>query len=46
MKITFYEDKLFYYFWKPDGVPSTFGKQKCFLDFLLESKDKTIISII
>jgi hypothetical protein len=46
MQITYYQDKYFYYFWKPEGVPSTFGKQKCFLDTLLESTDKNIIAIM
>jgi len=30
MKITVYEDSFFYYFWKPQGIPSTFWKEKCF----------------
>ena len=46
MKITVYEDNLFYYFWKNHNIPSTFGKEKSFLDFLLESKDKNIQSIV
>ena len=46
MKITYYQDKYFYYFWKPEGIPSTFGKQKCFIDTLLESTDKDIIAIM
>lgn len=31
-----YENKNFYFFWKPHGIPSTFGKQKSFLDYLEE----------
>ncbi len=46
MKIVSYEDDLFYYFWKPYWVPSTFGKEKCFLDFLIETKDQEIVSIV
>ena len=46
MKIKHYQDKYFYYFWKPEGVPSTFGKQKCFIDELLESTDKDTIAIM
>ena len=46
MQITYYQDKYFYYFWKPAGVPSTFGKQKCFIDCLLENTDKDIVSIV
>ncbi|HRU49927.1 MAG TPA: RNA pseudouridine synthase [Candidatus Absconditabacterales bacterium] len=42
MKITVYEDSFFYYFWKPHGIPSTFGKEKCFLDLLSESSDQYI----
>ncbi len=46
MDIIYYQDKCFYYFWKPEGIPSTFGKQKCFINSLLESMDKKIIAII
>lgn len=46
MKINRYEDKYFYYFRKPFGIPSTYGKEKCFLDYLLQSDDKDIKSII
>ena len=46
MKINRYEDKYFYYFWKPYGIPSTFGQQKSFLDYLIESDDKNIQSIM
>lgn len=46
MKINRYEDKYFYYFWKPYGIPSTFGQQKSFLDYLIESDDKNIQAII
>lgn len=46
MKINRYEDKYFYYFWKTNGIPSTYGNQKCFLDYLIESDDKDIQSII
>ena len=46
MKINRYEDKYFYYFWKPYGIPSTFGQQKSFLDYLIESDNKNIQAII
>ena len=46
MKTNRYEDKYFYYFRKPYGIPSTYGKEKCFLDCLLESDDKDIQAII
>ncbi|HKL44210.1 MAG TPA: RNA pseudouridine synthase [Candidatus Absconditabacterales bacterium] len=45
MEITHYQDDRFFYFRKPHGVPSTFGKQKCFIDFLLESKDPKVKEI-
>ena len=46
MKLNRYEDKYFYYFRKPCGIPSTYGKEKCFLDYLTESNDKDIQAII
>ena len=46
MKINRYEDKYFYYFRKPCGIPSTYGKEKCFLDCLIESDDKDIKAIV
>ena len=46
MKINRYEDKCFYYFRKPYGIPSTYGKEKCFLDYLIESDDKDIKAIV
>jgi len=30
-----YETDKFSFFWKPHGIPSTFGKEKSFLDFFL-----------
>ena len=46
MKIIRYEDKYFYFFRKPYGIPSSFGKEKCFLDYLQESEDKNIQDIL
>jgi len=46
MKLNRYEDKYFYYFRKPRGIPSTYGKEKCFLDYLIESDDKDIKAIV
>lgn len=46
MEIKYNQDKYFYYFRKPAGIASTFGKQKSFLDTLLESTDKNIQAIV
>lgn len=46
MKLNRYEDKYFYYFRKPCGIPSTYGKEKSFLDCLIESDDKDIKAIV
>ena len=46
MKLNRYEDKYFYYFRKPCGIPSTYGKEKCFLDYLIQSDDKDIKAIV
>ena len=46
MKLNRYEDKCFYYFWKPCGIPSTYGNEKCFLDYLIVSDDKNIQAIM
>ena len=35
---SYYQDPFCYYFWKPAGIPSSFGKEKSFLDYLLEQK--------
>lgn len=45
MNITRYQDSSFFYFWKPLRIPSTFGKEKSFLDMLLDSHDKYIVEI-
>jgi len=34
----YYQDAYLYYFRKPAGLPSTFGKEKSFLDELLEKQ--------
>ena len=46
MNITRYQDNHFFYFWKPAGIPSTFGKEKSFLDVILSSKDRQISDIV
>jgi len=46
MNITRYQDNYFFYFWKPAGIPSTFGKEKSFLDVILNSEDKTVLEIV
>ena len=38
MQIVFYEDNYFRYFWKPRGIPTTFGTHESFLDILFHSK--------
>ena len=39
MDIFAYQYDKYYFFWKPHGVPSTFGKEKSFLDSLEESSN-------
>ena len=39
----YYQDKYCYYFRKPAGIPSSFWKEKSFLDILLEEKANTIV---
>lgn len=34
-----YKNKLFYYTWKPHGIPTTYGPNPCFLDSIKFSKD-------
>lgn len=43
-KIVRYEDNYFTYIWKPANIPTTFWKEKSFLEMLLESEDKKIQS--
>lgn len=33
-----YENKLFYYIWKPHGIPTTYGPNPCFLDQIRSSE--------
>ncbi|MDR0650905.1 MAG: hypothetical protein LBG59_05965 [Candidatus Peribacteria bacterium] len=40
---TYYQDAYCYYFRKPAGIPSTFGKQPSFLDMLLQQQEKSCI---
>jgi hypothetical protein len=40
MKFTYYQDENLYYFRKPAGIPSSFGKEKSFLDYLLQEKEE------
>jgi hypothetical protein len=40
-----YETDKFYFFWKPHGLPSTFGKEKSFLDYLKEENEDIYSSI-
>ncbi|MDR0860026.1 MAG: hypothetical protein LBO09_03430 [Candidatus Peribacteria bacterium] len=39
----YYQDDYCYYFRKPAGIPSTFGKEKSFLDYLLTDIDNNDI---
>lgn len=43
--ITRYQDNYFYYIWKSANIPTTFGKQKSFLELLLENQDPDIQNI-
>jgi hypothetical protein len=45
MKLTYYQDQYCYYFWKPAGIPSSFGKGRSFLDLLLEEKAAPVQSL-
>ncbi|GHW02676.1 RNA pseudouridine synthase [candidate division SR1 bacterium] len=39
MHLTYYQDSNFYFFRKPAGMPSTFGKESSFLDHLIQHID-------
>ena len=41
MKVTRYEDEFCYYVRKPWGIPTTFGKEKSFLEYLFEWSEKS-----
>lgn len=34
-----YQNQLFYYIWKPHGIPTTYGQNICFLDMIKSSKE-------
>ena len=36
MKINIYQDRNYYYIWKPQWIASNFGKNKSFLDFFVD----------
>ena len=38
--LKYYEDQYFYYFVKPHNIPSTYGKEYCFLDLLEDYSKK------
>ncbi len=44
--IVFYEDHMFYYFWKRNGISSTWWSGECFLDMLEQSDNKKIKEIL
>ncbi|RKW24945.1 hypothetical protein D8B45_01485 [Candidatus Gracilibacteria bacterium] len=41
MKVIRYEDEFCYYVRKPGGIPTTFGKEKSFLEYLFEGSEKS-----
>ena len=43
MKFVWYEDRFCYYVWKPSGIPTTFWKEKSFLEMLLEEKNHPMV---
>ena len=43
MKFVYYEDQYCYYIRKPAGIPSTFWKEKSFLELVFEEVDNEII---
>ena len=43
MKFVWYEDNWCYYIWKPAWFPTTFWKEKSFLEYIFEEKDHIVI---
>jgi 23S rRNA-/tRNA-specific pseudouridylate synthase len=43
MKFIWYEDNWCYYIWKPSWIPTTFWKEKSFLEYIFEEKDHIVI---
>lgn len=41
-----YQDTFYTYIWKPAGIPSTFGKEKSFLELIFEDVDPTLHAFI
>ncbi|MEI7919137.1 MAG: pseudouridine synthase [bacterium] len=39
-QIVCYHNDDFFVLWKPNGIPTTFGKEQCFLDILLTNTPK------
>ena len=43
MKFIWYEDNWCYYVWKPSWIPSTFWKEKSFLEYMFEDKNNSVV---
>ena len=43
MKFVYYEDEWCYYIWKPAWIPSTFWKEKSFLELVIEERWNIVI---
>lgn len=46
MKRTYYQDAYCYFIWKPTGIPSSFGKERCFLDEMQQEASPIVDSLI
>jgi 23S rRNA-/tRNA-specific pseudouridylate synthase len=46
MKFIWYEDDFCFYVWKPAGYPSTFWKEKSFLEYIFEEKQHRVIEFL
>ena len=46
MKFVWYEDDWCYYVWKPAWIPTTYWKEKSFLEYMLEEKDNTVVKTL
>ncbi|MBQ7617147.1 hypothetical protein IJS64_04185 [bacterium] len=45
MNIVYYEDEYCFYVRKPAGIPTTYGKEKSFLEYLID-EDHYIIKVL
>lgn len=46
MQFVFYEDAYCYYFWKPENIASSYGKESCFLEYLLGSQEERVRKVV